>query len=217
MRLIVSILTIGLLSLFGCEQKSNLTPVENELLKKINFSADQMVEVKNLTKNTFKQLPAIDQETGEVLNDKFYDGIYSETTEEAAEVYTKQLKAKFKGTGYLVFTFEGEDNKKNIAVIKGVDELDILRYRRTDGINYDLENKDIIKKVAEWQSKYGVVVIGCNRDWLHVEFDTLPTNMDEFAKEVYEFCPDSVDQGVGSIEALKEAIIQMHGVWLWWD
>ena len=41
--------------------------------------------------------------------------------------------------------------------------------------------------------------------------------MDPFAKEVYTFCPDVVDQGVGSIEALEEAIKEMHGVWLWWD
>ena len=41
--------------------------------------------------------------------------------------------------------------------------------------------------------------------------------MDAFANEVYEFCPDAVDQGVGSIDELKKAITEMQGLWLWWD
>ncbi|WP_366094680.1 DUF4253 domain-containing protein [Flavobacterium sp.] len=101
--------------------------------------------------------------------------------------------------------------------MKGSDDLDIIRYRRTDGINYDLENEDVVNKISEWKSKYGLTVIGCSRDWLQIEFDKLPTNIDAFAKEVYEFCPDSVDQGVGTIDRLKDAIKEMNGLWLWWD
>ena len=129
----------------------------------------------------------------------------------------KTLKAKFRAQGYLVFVFEGENNVSGLAAIKGTDELEILRYRRTDGINYDLENEDIVKKVSEWKAKYGLIVIGCSRDWLHVEFDNLPDDLNAFAKEVYAFCPDAVDQGVGSLEALSQAIKEMKGVWLWWD
>ena len=43
------------------------------------------------------------------------------------------------------------------------------------------------------------------------------TNMDEFAKEVYAFCPDSVEQGVGDLKSLKEYIEKEKGIWLWWD
>jgi hypothetical protein len=124
---------------------------------------------------------------------------------------------RFRELGYLVFVFEGENNISSLAAIKGTDELDILRYRRTDGINYGLENEDVIKKLSEWKAKYGFIVIGCSLDWLHLEFDKLPDDLDAFAKEVYDFCPDSVDQGVGSLEALSQAIKEMKGVWLWWD
>ncbi len=208
---------MGLFSLFGCGQKSSLTKVEIELLNNLTFNIELLTELKNLTKTELKQLPAIDQETGEVINNKFYNGIFTEITEEKAIEYVKKLKIKFREKGYLIFVFEGEDDKKNIAVIKGIDDLDILRYRRTDGINFDLENEDVIKKISEWKSKYGLFVIGCSRDWLQVEFDKLPTDIDAFANEVYEFCPDSVDQGVGTIEKLKETIMEMNGLWLWWD
>jgi len=211
------IITMGLFSLFSCGQKSNLTSVETDLLKKVNFKAELISDIKELTKNDLRQLPAIDQETGEILNDKFFEGVYSETTDEKADDYVKRLKSKYRENGYLIFVFEGEDGKKNVAIIKGTDDLDILRYRRTDGINYDLKNDDIVKKVSEWKTKYGLIVIGCSRDWLHVEFDKLPADINVFAKEVYEFCPDSVDQGVGTLDKLKEAIKEMNGIWLWWD
>lgn len=211
------IISMGLFSLFGCGQKNNLTKVETELINKMNFNTDLLIELKELTKSDFKQLPGIDQETGDILDDKFHDGLYSETTEEKAIEFVKMLKNKFRENGYLIFVFEGDDGKKSVAIIKGTDDLDILRYRRTDGINYDLENEDVVKKISEWKSKYGLIVIGCSRDWLQIEFDNLPTDLDSFAKEVYEFCPDSVDQGVGTIDNLKESIKEMNGVWLWWD
>ncbi|WP_410795624.1 DUF4253 domain-containing protein [Parabacteroides sp. FAFU027] len=71
--------------------------------------------------------------------------------------------------------------------------------------------------MSEWKAKYGLIIIGCSGDWLQIEFDKLPTDLDAFAKEVYEFCPDSVDQGVGTIDKLKQTIKEMKGVWLWWD
>src|SRR5690606_27744170 len=131
---------------------------------KLSFNTALIAEIKNLTKSNVKQLPSIDHETGDVIKDGSFDGVYSETAEEKAIDYVTRFKSKFREDGYLIFVFEGEDEKKNIAVIKGTDDLDILRYRRTDGINYDLENEDIVKKISEWKSKYGLIVIGCGRD-----------------------------------------------------
>lgn len=217
MKLKLTIITMALFSLFGYGQKSSLTQKETALIKKLNFKAELISEITKLTLSELKQLPAIDQETGDVLDDKHFEGVYTETTEQNAVEYIKKLKQRFRENGYLIFLYEGEDHKKNVAVIKGTDDLDILRYRRTDGINHGLENEAIVKKISDWKLKYGLIVIGCSRDWLQVEFDTLPTNLDDFAKEVYKFCPDSVDQGVGTIDKLKQAIKEMKGIWLWWD
>ena len=148
---------MGLISFFGCGQKNSLVQAETELLNKLTFKTELLTELKNMTKTELKQLPAIDQETGDVLSDKLYNGVFTETTEEKAIEFVKKLKPKFKESGYLIFVFEGEDDKKNIAVIKGQDELDILRYRRTDGINHDLENENVVKKISEWKSKYGLM------------------------------------------------------------
>ena len=206
---------MGILSFFRCGAK-NLTPKETELVNKLDFNIELMKELKNETKSELIQLPAIDQETADIL-DEFYNGIHSNTTKEKANSIVKKLKEKFRVKGYLVFAFTDEDEAKSIGVIKGTNDLDILRYRRTDGINHDYENDDIVVKISEWNDKFGLTVIGCGRDWLELEFKKLPNDLDAFAAEVYEFCPDSVDQGVGEVANLKLMIKELNGIWLWWD
>ena len=208
---------MGILSLLGFGI-TELSPEEKKLINKLEFNIELMTELKKETKNQLIQLPAIDQETGEAL-DEFYNGIHSVTkNEEKANKIVKKLKEKFRNQGYLIFVFTQYDSDLySIAVIKGIKEIDILKYRRTDGANYNYENDDIVAKISEWDKKYGVSIIGCGRDWLGVEFKKLPTDLDSFASEVYDFCPDSVDQGVGEVENLKDLVIKMHGIWLWWD
>jgi hypothetical protein len=217
MKIKLIVIIMGILSFFGCGNKQDLSKSEITLLDNLRIDKELIIELKSITKKEIKQLPAIDAETGEMINNKTFDGVYSESSEKKAIEIVKNLKSKFKNKGYLVFYIEGENGTQRICVIKGKDELDILRYRKTDGINYDLESEDVLKKITEWKSKYGLVIFGCSQDYVHIEFDNLPKNMDEFAKEVYEFCPDSVDQGVGDIESLKKYITEEKGIWLWWD
>ncbi len=206
---------MGIFSFFGCGAK-DLSPKETELVNKLDFNIELMKELKKETKSELIQLPTIDQETGEVSNE-YYSGIHSSSSEEKANSIVKKLKEKFRAKGYLIFVFTGEEDSKSIGVIKGTNDLDILRYRRTDGINHDYENEDIVSKISEWNDKFGLTVIGCGRDWLELAFKKLPADLDAFSEEVYEFCPDSVDQGVGEVENLKLMIKEMNGIWLWWD
>lgn len=208
---------MGIFSILGCNTKNDFSEKEEEIITKINFDKSLMLEFKNETKKSILQLPAIDSETSEELDNETFEGIYCESTEKKAEKLVKKLKPKFKEKGYLIFYTEGFEGKKNICLIKGYDELDILKYRKTNGINYDLEYIDVLKKISEWNSKFGIKIIGCNQDYVHLEFDKLPANMKDFADEVYEFCPDSVDQGVGDIESLEEYITLEKEIWLWWD
>jgi hypothetical protein len=108
----LTIITMGLFSLFGCGQKNSLAKTETELLNKLTFKTELLTELKSLTKNELKQLPEIDQETGEVLSDKFYNGIFSETTEEKAVEFVKKLKTKYRENGYLIFVLKVKTTKK---------------------------------------------------------------------------------------------------------
>lgn len=193
-----------------------LSPKETELVNKLGFDIELMKELKTETKSELVQLPVIDEETAEVLRE-LHNGIHSSIPEEKANKIVIKLKEKFRRKGYLIFVFTGEDDSKSIGIIKGTDDFDILRYRQTNGVNFDYENEDIVTKISEWDKEFGLIVIGCGRDWLELKFKELPSDLDAFSEEVYEFCPDSVDQGVGEVANLKLMINELNGIWLWWD
>jgi Domain of unknown function (DUF4253) len=217
MKIKYIVLAIGVMCFFGCENKKELTQPELKLLGTLGINFELVTELKTITNNDIKQLPAIETETGDMIETKTFAGIYSESTTKKGFEIVNELKPKFKKKGYLVFYIEDENGTQLICIIKGNDELDILRYRKTNGANYNLESKDVIQKISEWQTKYGVAILGCSQDYVDIRFETLPQNMDDFTNEVYKFCPDSVDQGVGDVKSLKEYIISQKGIWLWWD
>jgi len=205
---------MGILSFFG-GGKNILTANEKELITKLDFNVELMTLLKKETNSGLSQLPAIDQETADVL-DGFHEGIGVSIEEEKGKALLKEYKERFRNLGYLIFLFSKEDDL-HIGVLKGTDDLDILRYRRTDAINHDYENEDLVERIAQWDNRFGVKVIGCGRDWLELEFKNMPPDLTAFSEEVYEFCPDSVEQGVSEVKNLIPLIEEMHGIWLWWD
>jgi hypothetical protein len=79
------------------------------------------------------------------------------------------------------------------------DPFSAIRSARTGGPNYGLDTEAIIGRLTAWQSVCSFTVIGAEGDAVDIEFQTLPGDMDSFVKELYEFCPDLVDQGTGCV------------------
>ncbi len=104
-----------------------------------------------------------------------------------------------------------------IAIVKTHDEYDYLAMVRTDGINYDLEHEDVLAQYRRWDESLGLSLTGAGLDWLEAEFDSPPDNWLAFAQEVYEFCPDIVDQGAGSVKSLVAEMRRTNTLYLWWD
>lgn len=89
------------------------------------------------------------------------------------------------------------------------DPFDVLRKAGTNGANYDLDTEDIIARLIAWQSRCEFQVTGAEGDTLDLVFTSLPKDLDAFVAELYDFCPDLVDQGTGCvvemIESMEEA------------
>ena len=210
------ILLMGLLAvLFGCGQKTNLSEKEIQICNSVSFDRSLAEKIKKKTGNEIVLIPQI-SEYGEVLKEKG-DGLCSKTTEQGSYRFVADNKLFFKGKGYLLFVFEDDNREYYLATKKGADELDILRWRQTNGINYDLENKDVIAKLESWKSKYDFIILGAGMDWLQLKFIATAPDFNTFANEVYEFCPDIVDQGTGDIPTLVRELKKINGVYLWWD
>jgi hypothetical protein len=71
--------------------------------------------------------------------------------------------------------------------------------------------------LKEWEIHSPFDIIGADSDWVEIEFKRLPKDLRAFIEEVYDFCPDAVDQGPGSIAELMKDIRKTKKLFLWWD
>lgn len=104
-----------------------------------------------------------------------------------------------------------------LVVGPGDSQLEIVRHARTDACNYDLTTDDIIKKLRQYDEQIGIDIIHAETDTISFKMLSLPGNLAAFAEDLYEFCPDLVDQGCGSVSELLELLRQERSIELWWD
>ncbi len=137
----------------------------------------------------------------------------------AALKVIRELGPEVRGQGYEVFLMEMNFGMQpdRVAVMKTDDRFEILRVMQTGGYNYDIMPKDVQERLHDWDGRFGIEIIGAGPDWAQMEFKGRPDDMEAFAKEVYEFCPDIVDQGTGSVEALAKEMSDTNTIFLWWD
>jgi hypothetical protein len=127
------------------------------------------------------------------------------------------------------------------------DQFGIIRQAGTGAPNFDMDTEAIIARLQQWQTLCKFKITAAGHDTVNIKFDTLPADMGAFAEDVYDFCPDLVDQGTGcvremveemdevppnmlkliegidfedenyGIEILKREIEQRKELQLWWD
>lgn len=88
------------------------------------------------------------------------------------------------------------------------------------GVNYSVTNEQILKRLKEWDVKFGIEkILDLNFDTLHIQLRKKISSSEalELAKEIYEFCPDVIDQGSGSVEHYAEETLEANAIFLWWD
>lgn len=83
-------------------------------------------------------------------------------------------------------------------------KFDTIKENGTGGPNYDVSTEDVIKKLKQWDSQYGIEISEVSHDQVLVKFSSLPENLESFAKEVYDFCPDVIDQHFGCMDEMVE-------------
>jgi hypothetical protein len=146
--------------------------------------------------------------------------VFSETNSKSYDLVFS-LKDKFKEKGYSIFLLENNfniDNKlDNIGILKTTDKYTVLKQIGTDGINYDITNDSLLSIIKSFDEKYSLELIGASGDWCEFIIHKEPENWTQFAKEVYKACPDAVDQGAGTVEALADEMKKTKRLYFWWD
>ncbi len=104
-----------------------------------------------------------------------------------------------------------------VTVLQSADRYDALRFEGCNGINYDIYTDDIIAHLEALEKEHPFVLKGVGVDFLQGDFLTVPDDVETLAQYMYEFCPDIVDQGTGTVEELANEIKNTGSFYYWWD
>ncbi len=192
-----------------------LSPYAETVAKIIKFDRQVLIIVKEESGESIHRLIGYDEKGYQIIA----DGICVPVPEDKAESILGSLRKKLAPLKYMAFVVEINSGIKTdkIGVLKGTDQYDILRTMHTNGDDYDISNDDVIEQLKEWEKTSLFDIIGADNDWVEIEFRTLPKDLKSFAEEVYDFCPDAVDQGPGNLAELANEIQQTKRLFLSWD
>jgi hypothetical protein len=213
--LMVLLLMAGAVQATAGVQPNTLSPYAEAVSKIIKFDRRVLIMMKQESGGAIHRMVGYDEDNFQII----VDGVYVPVAEDKTDTVLAALRRKLIPMGYLPFVIEmnGSIKTDKIGVLKGTDQYEILRIMHTDGSHYDILNEDVIERLKDWEKTAPFTILGADNDWVEIEFKTLPRDLKAFAEEVYDFCPDAVDQGPGSPAELAREIRLTRKLFLWWD
>lgn len=194
---------------------ADLSPYAEEIARSVKFDREALLIVKKETGDRIGRLIGYDESNYQIMA----PGIFVSVPEASTDRILAALRRQLLPLHYMAFVVEMNEGLKidKIGVLKGTDQYEILRIMHTDGNDYDISNEDVIDQLKEWGKIASFDIFGADNDWVEIEFKTLPKDLKSFAEEVYDFCPDTIDQGPESVEGLVREIQKTNKLFLWWD
>lgn len=218
-----------------------LTLAEKELAAKIGFDENVLRLVKQGQQGQFEQLDGYDQITRQVEKVDAFTAIVPSDCDSQYRLIAL-LRSELRSQGYLAFMHEHHFGHApdRIAVLKTDDHYALFHLMNTQGNDHPLSHEELFAKLKEWEQRYPFEILGGSGDWIEFEFKAVPEDLDAFAQEVYEVCPDVVDQGTGfaaeekarryypfkddeesihelAVHILAEIIQTTKRTYMWWD
>jgi len=217
--------------IFGCKTQSgkesqSLTVKEQQLLDSLTFDQSIGTEIRKYNSSDLEpfhySLSKIIKDGKEIEASPIrLKGIVFTEKYGVANNLVSALSNSFNSKGYSIFVVESHFNinnqPDNIAVLKTTDKYEVLRQIQTDGINFDITNDSLLKIIKRFDNEYALNLVGASGDWCEFTINKEPANWLSFAKEVYKVCPDVVDQGTGTVQALADEMKRTKRLYFWWD
>ncbi len=223
-----NLLLIGLLLVVSCSlNKKQMSDIDKKIISDLNFDENLISLIRETTgsaiaissMNTEVEYAFKDSLQYEHFSSKGIKAlVFYEDQQKAVEI-VKRLREQFAQKGYCIYVSETNfgNSKDEVTILKTNDKYDVLRFEGTNGINYDIFVEDLISKLMVWDQKYNLKIVASGMDFFEAEYTTPPADIMQFAQEVYEFCPDVVDQGTETVEALANEMARSNTLYLWWD
>jgi hypothetical protein len=195
--------------------QNGLSHSELHLAAQVGFEPDVLRLVKEEAKSPIHRLSGYDEDGYQIMA----NGIVISVPWSRSDQVLWSLREKLKPHKYMAFQIEINNSLKvdRVGIIKGTDQYEILRIMNTNGDDDDVSHEDVIAKLKQWEKRIQFEIVGAESDWVEIEFRTMPQDLKAFAEDVYEFSPDTVDEGTGSLAELVKDISATKRLVLWWN
>jgi Domain of unknown function (DUF4253) len=138
-----------------------------------------------------------------------------------AERIVAATQPRFLEKGFYLFRAEhhfGIGNRGDrVALFPRSDRYEILRLMGTNGWNYGIGPDSIVAWLAALERDHPFVLTGMGFDWVEGWFRSAISDADALARRFYAFCPDIVDQGTETVDALARELRESRQLYCWWD
>ena len=126
-----------------------------------------------------------------------------------------------KSKNYLFLTNLDFDDSYNsyydIVIAPVSNQLELIKFVGTEPVNYGLSNDDVIEWFRKKQTEFDFDIIVADLSRIETKLKSDPESYEKLGKEVYEFCPDVIDQGHSDMDKLVEYLKSSKHMWFWWD
>jgi hypothetical protein len=159
--------------------------------------------------------------TDSVGDSRVTEGFAVNVPSERAERLVDATQSRFLERGFYVFRAEQHfgigDRADRVALFPRGDAYEVLKLMGTNGWNYGVGPDSVIAWLRTLESDHPFVLTGIGFDWVEGHFRSAVRDADALARRFYAFCPDVVEQGTGTVEALAREFIESQRLYCWWD
>lgn len=138
-----------------------------------------------------------------------------------AERLVAAAQPRFLEKGFYLFRSEQHfgiaGRPDRVALFPRGDPYEILRLMGTNGWNYGIGPDSIVVWLTALERDHPFVLTGMGFDWVEGRFRSAIGDADALARRFYTFCPDIVDQGTETVDALARELRESRQLYCWWD
>ncbi|MFN6564992.1 MAG: ankyrin repeat domain-containing protein [Nostoc sp. ChiSLP01] len=137
-----------------------------------------------------------------------------------SHIKTEDLQQQFLQRGCFVYEpdkYHDAEGPKQLYVLPTTDKYDAIALHQTNGCNCGIGPGYVVQWLRELEAVQPFILTLVAHDTLEGRFLTPIQDPEKLADRMYDFCPDIVDQGCGSVESLAESLRSSDNLFFWWD
>jgi ankyrin repeat protein len=150
---------------------------------------------------------------GNVTEQEGYATIHVKTSVRDS-LSVEELQSEYSKRGAYLFL---RDSQSTLAAIPTTRWQDALALMQTNGVNCGIGPGYVIEWMEDLMKSHPFQLTTVAHNILAGHFRDEVKDPDDLAQRMYDFCPDIVDQGTGTVKELADTLRESRSFFFWWD